>query len=171
MKMLRSKLYFNRPNRAIIEYTSSNSTFASASSCHSLTTWASSASAASVRKPVRFGPYHTQKQLRQALPSTVPGPRRGLVTTSAPLRRTQLYDLHVNRGAKLVPFAGFSMPLQYDDLGVGESHRWTREKASLFDVGHMYVCFYCHSHDGRRLSINLQGTTPPPWPRRNWFAD
>lgn len=37
----------------------------------------------------------------------------------------------------MVPFGGFSMPVQYADLGVGESHNWTREKASLFDVGHM----------------------------------
>ena len=39
----------------------------------------------------------------------------------------------------MVPFAGYSMPVQYDDLGVGESHKWVREKAGLFDVGHMYV--------------------------------
>ena len=39
----------------------------------------------------------------------------------------------------MVPFGGFSMPVQYADLGVGESHQWTREKCSLFDVGHMYV--------------------------------
>ncbi len=38
----------------------------------------------------------------------------------------------------MVPFGGFSMPVQYSDLSVGESHKWTREKASLFDVGHMY---------------------------------
>ncbi|MCJ1318671.1 Aminomethyltransferase, mitochondrial [Xylographa vitiligo] len=37
----------------------------------------------------------------------------------------------------MVPFAGYSMPVQYSDLSVGESHKWTREKASLFDVGHM----------------------------------
>ncbi|MCJ1438814.1 Aminomethyltransferase, mitochondrial [Xylographa pallens] len=37
----------------------------------------------------------------------------------------------------MVPFAGYSMPVQYSDLSVGDSHKWTREKASLFDVGHM----------------------------------
>ncbi|GAB7348627.1 hypothetical protein MBLNU459_g7001t1 [Dothideomycetes sp. NU459] len=37
----------------------------------------------------------------------------------------------------MVPFGGFLMPVQYSDLGVGESHKWTREKASLFDVSHM----------------------------------
>lgn len=39
----------------------------------------------------------------------------------------------------MVPFGGFSMPVQYSDLSVGESHKWTREKAGLFDVGHMYA--------------------------------
>lgn len=58
-------------------------------------------------------------------------------SSSAPLRKTQLYDLHEAHGAKMVPFAGFSMPLQYADLSHVESHMWTREKASLFDVSHM----------------------------------
>lgn len=39
----------------------------------------------------------------------------------------------------MVPFAGYSMPVQYSDLSLVESHKWTREKASLFDVGHMYA--------------------------------
>lgn len=51
--------------------------------------------------------------------------------------KTALYDLHISHGAKMVPFGGYSMPVQYSDLGVGESHIWTREKCSLFDVGHM----------------------------------
>jgi hypothetical protein len=51
--------------------------------------------------------------------------------------KTSLYDLHVAKGAKMVPFGGYMMPVQYSDLGVGESHKWTREKASLFDVSHM----------------------------------
>lgn len=37
----------------------------------------------------------------------------------------------------MVSFGGYEMPVQYSDLSVGESHHWTREKASLFDVGHM----------------------------------
>lgn len=41
----------------------------------------------------------------------------------------------------MVPFANYSMPVQYSDLSVGESHKWTREKASLFDVGHMYALY------------------------------
>ncbi|KAJ5713960.1 uncharacterized protein N7483_011141 [Penicillium malachiteum] len=58
-------------------------------------------------------------------------------SSSDPLSKTQLYDLHNTHGAKMVPFAGFSMPLQYADLSHVESHMWTREKASLFDVSHM----------------------------------
>lgn len=55
------------------------------------------------------------------------------------LHRTGLYNLHVASGGKMVPFAGYSMPVQYSDLSLVESHKWTREKASLFDVGHMYA--------------------------------
>lgn len=52
------------------------------------------------------------------------------------LKRTPLYDLHVSLGAKMVPFAGYEMPVQYP-LGVLGEHNWTREKAGLFDVSHM----------------------------------
>lgn len=58
-------------------------------------------------------------------------------TSDGGLNHTALYELHVSNGGKMVPFGGYSMPVQYSDLGVGESHKWTREKASLFDVGHM----------------------------------
>ena len=53
------------------------------------------------------------------------------------LSHTALHELHISNGGTMVPFGGYSMPVQYSDLGVGESHRWTREKASIFDVGHM----------------------------------
>ncbi len=52
------------------------------------------------------------------------------------LNKTPLFDLHVSSGAKMVPFAGFSMPVQYP-LGVKNEHLHTREKAGLFDVSHM----------------------------------
>ena len=58
-------------------------------------------------------------------------------TSAIKLEKTPLYSLHVEYGAKMVPFAGYSMPVQYAGQGIIESHRWTREKASLFDVGHM----------------------------------
>jgi aminomethyltransferase len=53
-----------------------------------------------------------------------------------PLKRTPLHDLHVARGARMVPFAGYEMPVQYTD-GILAEHRWTRDKAGLFDVSHM----------------------------------
>jgi len=52
------------------------------------------------------------------------------------LERTPLYDLHVAQGAKMVPFAGYDMPVQYA-MGVMKEHLWTREQAGLFDVSHM----------------------------------
>ncbi|KAL4780466.1 hypothetical protein BJX76DRAFT_337973 [Aspergillus varians] len=77
----------------------------------------------------------------RSIASTLPvanGVRYASSTVSAEtLRKTQLYDLHVAKGAKMVPFAGFAMPLQYSDLSHVQSHMWTREKASLFDVSHM----------------------------------
>jgi aminomethyltransferase len=52
------------------------------------------------------------------------------------LHRTPLYDAHVQSGAKMVPFAGYEMPVQYP-LGVLNEHNWTRQHAGLFDVSHM----------------------------------
>lgn len=59
-------------------------------------------------------------------------------SAAALLKKTPLYDLHVSLGGKMVPFAGYSMPVQYK-AGVLQSHLHTREqgKASLFDVSHM----------------------------------
>ncbi len=53
-----------------------------------------------------------------------------------PMLRTPLYDAHAASGARFVPFAGYEMPVQYQD-GVLAEHRWTREHAGLFDVSHM----------------------------------
>ncbi len=55
---------------------------------------------------------------------------------AVPLRTTPLNDLHVSLGARMVPFAGYSMPVQYP-LGVLGEHLHTRQKAGLFDVSHM----------------------------------
>ena len=52
------------------------------------------------------------------------------------LKQTPLYELHVESGAKMVPFAGYSMPVQYP-LGVMKEHQHTRRAAGLFDVSHM----------------------------------
>ncbi|WP_067520949.1 glycine cleavage system aminomethyltransferase GcvT [Endozoicomonas ascidiicola] len=52
------------------------------------------------------------------------------------LKRTPLFDLHVANQGKMVPFAGYEMPVQYP-LGVKGEHLHTRDKAGLFDVSHM----------------------------------
>ena len=54
----------------------------------------------------------------------------------ADLKRTVFYDLHVELGAKMVPFAGYEMPVQYP-MGVLKEHLHTRAGAGLFDVSHM----------------------------------
>lgn len=54
----------------------------------------------------------------------------------ASLKKTALYDLHVEHGGKMVPFAGWSMPLQYKD-SIMESTVNCRTNGSLFDVSHM----------------------------------
>ena len=55
---------------------------------------------------------------------------------NAALETTPLNDLHVSMGAKMVPFAGYAMPVQYK-LGVLKEHLHTRAAAGLFDVSHM----------------------------------
>ncbi|MCH6581818.1 MAG: glycine cleavage system aminomethyltransferase GcvT, partial [Proteobacteria bacterium] len=52
------------------------------------------------------------------------------------LARTPLYALHLELGAKMVPFAGYHMPVQYPS-GIIEEHQHTRTHAGLFDVSHM----------------------------------
>ncbi|WP_434619847.1 glycine cleavage system aminomethyltransferase GcvT [Azospirillum sp. B2RO_4] len=52
------------------------------------------------------------------------------------LKTTPLHALHVELGARMVPFAGYDMPVQYP-LGILKEHQHTREKAGLFDVSHM----------------------------------
>ena len=54
----------------------------------------------------------------------------------ADLKRTVLYDLHIALGGKMVPFAGYEMPVQYP-MGVLKEHLHTRAQAGLFDVSHM----------------------------------
>ena len=56
--------------------------------------------------------------------------------SDAELLKTPLYDLHVALGARMVPFAGYSMPVQYP-LGLMAEHKHTRHAAGLFDVSHM----------------------------------
>ncbi len=58
------------------------------------------------------------------------------MTSTSTLRRTPLYDLHRQAGAKLVPFAGWEMPVQYP-AGILAEHHAVRTGAGVFDVSHM----------------------------------
>ena len=60
----------------------------------------------------------------------------GMSTMTEPLKRTPFYDLHVAAGAKMVPFAGFEMPVQYAE-GITAEHNTVRRGVGLFDVSHM----------------------------------
>jgi aminomethyltransferase len=57
-----------------------------------------------------------------------------------PLRETLLADVHRSLGARMVPFAGYAMPVQYP-TGIIAEHNWTRTHAGLFDVSHMGPAF------------------------------
>lgn len=72
-----------------------------------------------------------------------PGP------SATDLRRTALYQLHVDAGARMVDFAGWDLPIQYE--GVITEHTWTRSSASLFDVSHMGVVEIRGEDPGRSL--------------------
>ncbi len=59
-----------------------------------------------------------------------------MTAPSADLKNTPLHALHLELGARMVPFAGYSMPVQYP-AGLMAEHRHTRTAAGLFDVSHM----------------------------------
>lgn len=61
---------------------------------------------------------------------------RHFATDSASLKKTPLFDFHVANGGKMVPFAGWSMPIQYAD-SIMDSTLNCRAQGSLFDVSHM----------------------------------
>jgi aminomethyltransferase len=71
------------------------------------------------------------------------------------LSRTPLYDLHLSLGAKMVPFAGYSMPVQYP-AGVLKEHLHTRARAGLFDVSHMGQ----FRLKGRNADLSLEQLVP-----------
>jgi aminomethyltransferase len=59
-----------------------------------------------------------------------------MTATETPLFHTPLHALHLELGARMVPFAGYAMPVQYP-AGLMAEHRQCREAAALFDVSHM----------------------------------
>jgi aminomethyltransferase len=74
----------------------------------------------------------------QAAAAAIGGAVSGVA--AAPLKQTPLHSLHVARGARLVPFAGYDMPVQYAS-GIIAEHNHVRAAAGLFDVSHMGQAF------------------------------
>ncbi|MEH6546311.1 MAG: glycine cleavage system aminomethyltransferase GcvT [Sneathiella sp.] len=70
--------------------------------------------------------------------------------------KTILYDLHVELGAKMVPFAGYDMPVQYPD-GILKEHLATRESAGLFDVSHMGQVVITGENPAAALEVLIPG--------------
>ena len=62
-------------------------------------------------------------------------PKGGEGVVMKPTETLPLHDWHREKGARMVPFAGYEMPVQYE--GIIAEHLWTRENAGLFDVSHM----------------------------------
>lgn len=61
-------------------------------------------------------------------------------TSAEDLKTTPLFSRHTAAGGRMVPFAGYSLPVQYA-TGIMAEHKWTRESAGLFDVSHMGPSF------------------------------
>lgn len=72
------------------------------------------------------------------------------------LLKTPFYDLHLELGGTMVPYAGFSMPVLYKSQSHIESHNWVRSKAGLFDVSHMLQ----HKIQGPKSTEFLEKITP-----------
>jgi aminomethyltransferase len=72
------------------------------------------------------------------------------VSTEQELRKTPLHGLHIELGAKMVPFAGYDMPVQYP-AGILKEHLHTRAAAGLFDVSHMGQAFLSGGDPARAL--------------------
>jgi aminomethyltransferase len=75
-----------------------------------------------------------------------------------PLKRTPLHSLHRELGARMVPFAGYDMPVQYP-AGVLKEHLHTRQSAGLFDVSHMGQCFI-GSESWEKTAAALEALVP-----------
>ncbi len=69
-----------------------------------------------------------------------------MASTTESLRKTALHALHTSLGARMVPFAGYDMPVQYAD-GILKEHLHTRSDAGLFDVSHMGQAVLCADGD------------------------
>lgn len=81
------------------------------------------------------------------------------MTEETPLKRLTLNDLHLSLGARLVPFAGHDMPVQYA-AGVMQEHLHTRAAAGLFDVSHMGQVILWPKAGMDRLALAFEALVP-----------
>jgi aminomethyltransferase len=94
------------------------------------------------------------------------------MTTQTPAKRTALYDEHVRLGARLIPFGGFDMPVQYSSIL--REHEAVRARAGLFDLSHMGQ-FILEGEDvaawADELTVNAVSTMKPWQARYNIFTN
>ncbi len=82
------------------------------------------------------------------------------MTETADLKTTPLHALHISLGARMVPFAGYDMPVQYP-AGVLKEHLQTRASAGLFDVSHMgQVIVRARSGNNEDAALALESLVP-----------
>ncbi|TGJ81779.1 hypothetical protein E0Z10_g6987 [Xylaria hypoxylon] len=156
MKFSRVVSTARKSTRALSSPKNANSTFVRAFSSPALNNTNTLACSTRTTKPQQARPtcLHPRNHQRNL---TLQSHRSYASSSSdAPLNKTALYDLHLAHGAKMVPFGGFEMPVQYAGLSVSASHHFTREKASLFDVGHMVQ----HRFEGPGATEFLERITP-----------
>ncbi|CAH2351299.1 aminomethyltransferase, mitochondrial [[Candida] railenensis] len=82
--------------------------------------------------------------------------KRSNSSSSAALLKTPLYESHLALGGKMVPYAGFEMPVLYKDQSHIQSHNWVRANCGLFDVSHMLQ----HNFSGPSAKALLEKITP-----------
>lgn len=93
--------------------------------------------------------------IRRALLSSA-SKRYNSTKTADGLLKTPFYELHLELGGTMVPYAGYSMPVLYKGQTHIESHNWVREQAGLFDVSHMLQ----HKISGSGATEFLERVTP-----------
>ncbi|EPS42861.1 hypothetical protein H072_3140 [Dactylellina haptotyla CBS 200.50] len=87
-------------------------------------------------------------------------------SSSTALQKTPLHALHLRYGGNMVEFGGFEMPVQYSNKGIGENHKYVREKCGLFDVSHMVQ----HQFTGPTVTAFLESITPSDLAGLNPFS-
>ena len=94
------------------------------------------------------------------------------MNAESPVKRTALYDEHVRLGARLIPFGGFDMPVQYG--GILKEHDAVRHRAGLFDLSHMGQ-FILEGENvaawAETLTINAVASMKPLQARYNIFCN